>query len=907
MNVNVTTVACLSAERILRYLEGGLTEAERPDVEAHVDACEECHAVIAAAGGGEPEARPIARGETEIEAPLLNGDVLRQFVILGWLGRGGMGVVYDAYDRVLDRRVALKIMRPEADRRDALLREAQLAARVNSPHAVVVYQADLEGERVFVAMERVDGPTLRELAPRASGEELRRAILEAAAGLVDIHEADIAHGDFKPENVLVGPRGAKITDFGLAHAPGQENHPSGTPRYAAPEQGTTGASRAADQFAFAVTAWELLTGQHPYLAAGEPGPLPSTAPSRLVSTEGAEKLPPRLRDALLRALAFDPEERFASMRAFLDAASAERSPKARGYGWLVGLVLTGLFALAIARVPPPDPCQNLDTRLSTIWGAARRAKLAEATRALQAPHVDAMWRYAEQQLDRLAVEWRAERRDVCVASAVRKELSPATAEARSACLDDVLSDWDAQLALVTTASAQELDELPSALSQLPRPGQCRKAQTTEEATPQRAQLHQVRALRRAWRVRDTLDASKRLQSALEGTRAPDLTAEALALEGWALGRSGSAASVDKLLEALSAAERTRDDSLRASILVDLVFAYQQRGDDAELPVLESVARSALQRAQATPALASELDRSLGRAASRRGLHRRALSHFERALQALGAGYAPGDVLAIPVRLGVAVELGSLGEWPELVRQTEGIQRELATQYPGHPLSVPTAINLSHGYLNLKRFADARDTVSRALEGDGARRAPDLGLGLLHANRALAYVGLRELTLAAQDIASARAIFAQSGNDKGERAATAWLAQVDLDLGAGRAASAVAAAERAEGLLAAGKSKDGARHMRARLALAEAHEARNASGDRTRARDIAEGTLAFYERLGDEGNPEELARARFLVARLAPTSERERAAKLAAAAGAVFRSRPWLTEEAARVASFEGGH
>ena len=80
----MTPVACLSEERIMRYLEGGLTEAERPDVDAHVDACEECHAVVAAAGGGE------AQGG-ELEAPLLNGDVIRQFVILGWLGRGGGG------------------------------------------------------------------------------------------------------------------------------------------------------------------------------------------------------------------------------------------------------------------------------------------------------------------------------------------------------------------------------------------------------------------------------------------------------------------------------------------------------------------------------------------------------------------------------------------------------------------------------------------------------------------------------------------------------------------------------------------------------------------------------------------------------------------------------------------------
>lgn len=481
-----------------------------------------------------------------------------------------------------------------------------------------------------------------------------------------------------------------------------------------------------------------------------------------------------------------------------------------------------------------------------------------------------------------------------------------TAEARSACLDDVLSDWDAQLALIPGASAQELAELPSVLSQLPRPAQCSKAQTAQALTPQHAQLHQVRALRRAWRARDTLDASKRLQSSLEGARDPHLVAEALALEGWAMARSGSLMAVEKLQEALTAAERAKDDGLRAAILVDLVFAYQQRGDEAELPVLEGVARSALQRAQATPVLASELDRSLGRAAGRRGFHRRALNHFQRAFQALTVGYEPGDILAIPVRLGIAVELGSLGEWPELVRQTELIVREIETQYPGHPLSVSAAINLSHGYLNLKRFADARDTVDRALQGEGARRAPDLGLGLLHTNRALAYIGLHEPTRAAEDIGSARKLFQQSGHEKGERAATTWLAQAELDLSQGRGASAVEAAEKAESIFASGKTKDGARHVRARLDLAEAYEMRRSAGDAPRALSIAEDALAFCERLAEEGNPEELARARFTVARLLPASQRDRSNKLAAAAGGLYVSRPWLAEEAARVRSFAAG-
>ncbi len=898
VSVTVTSVECLSADRILSYLEGSLDAEERPLVDAHVDACEECHAVVAAAGGGETEARAL-------ETPLLNGDVIRQFVILGWLGRGGMGVVYDAYDRVLDRRVALKLMRPEAENREALLHEAKLAAKVSSPHAVVVYQADLEGDQVFVAMERVAGSTLREVATHASPEELTRAILEAGAGLVDVHEADIAHGDFKPENVLVGPRGAKISDFGLAHAAGQRNRPAGTPRYAAPEQAVTGASPAADQFAFAVTAWELLTGHHPYLRRWDRGPVLPDAQPPAPTVRGAEKIPRRLRAALLRALSVDAALRFPTMRAMLAAAAEEKPRAAPFYALLAGLAVLGVFAAALARTPPANPCHHLDPRLASVWNEARKAKLDEVLRKNPAPHAGALWQHVAQQLDQLAEAWRVEREEVCTATAIRKDLSPPAAEIRVACLDEVLSDWDAQLALMTSFGSAEVDDLPSVVSQLPRPAQCRRATSPTEASPQRSQLYQVRALKRAARVNETLESSRRLQASLDGARSPDLAAELLALEGWALARSSSPVAVAKLQEALSAAERARDDALRASILVDLIFAYQQRGSDAELPMLESLARSALQRAPSTPMLASELDRSLGRAASRRGLHRRALALFERALQDLLALCEPGDILTVPVRLSIALELGSLGQWPELVRQTQSIQRELTAQYPDHPLLVPTAINLSHGYLNLRELEKARATAAAGIEGESAKRAPAPQLGVLHANRALAYAGLHQPLLATQDIARARDIFEKSGGDKGGRVGETWLAQFAVEQAAGRATDAVEAAERAEAIFAAGASKEGLNHARGRLALAEAYEASRAAGDEERARTNAEAALLFFERLGDEGNPEELAKAQFIVARLLSPADRERTQRLLGAARTFYASRPWLSAEATRAAAFAG--
>jgi len=893
-------MACLSDEQVVLYLAGELSAEERARADAHVDMCEECHAVVVAAGAD--DAAPSGGGA------LSSGDTLGHFVVKGWLGRGGMGVVYDAHDRVLDRSVALKVMRPDLESRDALLDEARLAAKVTSPNAVVVYEADVVGELVFVAMERVLGPTLRELARSAPRAAVERAILEAASGLADIHDTAISHGDFKPENVLVGSRGAKITDFGLAHALGQAHRGGGTPRYAAPEQAAGGASPLADQFSFAVTAWELLTGAHPYLEPGARGPVEVGA--ELAAADEASLTGP-LRSALLRALSLDPARRFPSMRALLAAVEAE-PPTTRGHAeraeddrprrgrspfWAAVLVGVGLVALLVvaarSRPAPKSPCGELDRRLVTIWSPARRAELVARAELGKVPHAKATWEYGAQQLDRLAALWRAEREDVCLASAVRHELPAAAAQARAACLDEMLTEWEAQIALASASGGAELDELPSMLSQLPSPVRCRRASAREAPSPLRTQLYHARALRRAARVNDTLAASRALLAALDQTSPPSVAAEASALEGWALARSGSAEAVAKLEDALRAAERARDDELRATILVDLVFAYQQRGQGAELPVLESLARSAIQRADSAPALASELDRSLGRAESRRGHHRRALVLFERALAGLLTVYEPNDIVTVPVRLSVAMEHGALGDGRELVRRAEEVERSLAARYPGHPLLVPVAIDVSHGYLSVGEHEKARAVADAGLGGPAARRAPETQLGVLHANRALAYAGLGASEAALADARRARAIFEKTMGDKSARIGESWIAEAEAERSAGRFSLAVLAAERAERILREGHSKDGVQHAHARVTLAAACEA---NGERARALTHAEAALAFFSSLGDEGNPEDLAKARALVARVLPPSEGPRRRELRDAALPVLRARPWLERE-----------
>jgi eukaryotic-like serine/threonine-protein kinase len=153
---------------------------------------------------------------------LERGQTIDRFVVLGLVGRGGMGEVYAAYDPELDRKVAIKLLRARdeiSDGKSRLLREAQAIAKLQHPNVVVVYDVGTHGENIFIAMEFVEGRTVNAWLQAAS--RTRREILDvylaAGRGLVAAHAAGLVHRDFKPENVMVTHDGqVRVMDFGLA-------------------------------------------------------------------------------------------------------------------------------------------------------------------------------------------------------------------------------------------------------------------------------------------------------------------------------------------------------------------------------------------------------------------------------------------------------------------------------------------------------------------------------------------------------------------------------------------------------------------------------------------------------------------------------------------------------------------
>ena len=184
---------------LLAFLEGRLGDQQRAAAAAHVDGCESCQEVVAAVAPA-LLSRTSAWGDSPLvrDSALARGATIGRYVILGLVGRGGMGEVYAAYDPELDRKIALKILHASAEgeaeaARARMLREAKAIARLSHPNVVVVHDAGTIGGRVFIAMEFVDGRTLADWLKESPRDwrEVRAVFLAAGRALAAAHVAGL--------------------------------------------------------------------------------------------------------------------------------------------------------------------------------------------------------------------------------------------------------------------------------------------------------------------------------------------------------------------------------------------------------------------------------------------------------------------------------------------------------------------------------------------------------------------------------------------------------------------------------------------------------------------------------------------------------------------------------------------
>ncbi|HEY8378381.1 MAG TPA: serine/threonine-protein kinase [Nannocystis sp.] len=287
--------------------------------------------------------RTLSRPDHELFAT--PPDSLGRYSLLDKLGNGSMGVVYRAFDTRLQRPVAVKVLFPSGKKTaelvsqgdTRLLHEAQAIAQLSHPNIVAVHDVGVVGDRVFLTMEFVEGPTLKqfcEAAPR-TWREILPLLIQAGRGIAAAHAGGVIHRDIKPDNILVGHDGrVRVVDFSVARprersgetligktriTDTETNMLVGTPAYMAPEQLRAGRADArSDQFAFCVTAYECLLGERPFagptlkrlidnVLAGPPAQPPPFSP----------QIPRVLYQCIARGLALDPEDRWPDMDTLL--------------------------------------------------------------------------------------------------------------------------------------------------------------------------------------------------------------------------------------------------------------------------------------------------------------------------------------------------------------------------------------------------------------------------------------------------------------------------------------------------------------------------------------------------------------------------------------------------------------
>ena len=278
--------------------------------------------------------------------PVVVGEVVAgRYELEELVGAGGMSSVFKAHDRLLERRVALKVLHPHFTEDDQYVerfrREARAVAQLSHPNIVTIIDRGEDEGRQFIVFELVEGRTLKDILDEEGRLPVRRALevaIQVARGLAFAHENGIVHRDVKPQNVILNGDGrAKVTDFGIARSLDvqgvtQSGTVLGTSNYIAPEQASgQPVDRTTDVYSLGVVLFELLTGEVPFpgesFVAVAMQHVSATPPSLL---EVRPDVPARVAHAVARALEKDPADRFPTMDAFaaeLEACLAELGPR----------------------------------------------------------------------------------------------------------------------------------------------------------------------------------------------------------------------------------------------------------------------------------------------------------------------------------------------------------------------------------------------------------------------------------------------------------------------------------------------------------------------------------------------------------------------------------------------------
>lgn len=719
----------------------------------------------------QPQGEPT--GDPEGTSSVRRGAILGRYTVLEAIGSGGMGNVFAAWDPELHRRVAIKVlhgdlMQSEARQRaqERLRQEAQAAARLAHPNVVAIYDVGTVDERLFIAMELVEGQTLKQwLSEPRPWQETLEIFRQAGRGLAAAHLAGLVHRDFKPGNVMLADDGqVKILDFGLAKgmqgaleapldqpaAPSQSAAPSqdaaeddtatvlqpevplgtrtgqvmGTPRYMSPEQQLgRPVDHRSDQFSFCISLYQALYGCLPFVTESGEVPRSSALQGRLRTVPADSEVPPRLHGVLGRGLQTEPEARYASMDELL---ADLKSPSMAGRrAWIVAAgVLAMLVAAAIGLRPQAVECAASGDHLEEMWNGARRSSLQQL---FTGAGVADGWPGVATMVDGKVRALRSMYTEACEATHVRGEQSSELLDRRMACLDDRRRSTDALLRLFEQGRPEILSKAAESVGGLPSVAACADRQALTDLAPPPptdTRLPPVNALRERLADAFALELAGRYGEALPLLQAALVEAEEVAYRplvgevhlqhARVVGRLGDSASMKAhLIDAASIALATHHRELLARAYLQLIIVGFLHGEIDQALVYGRLAEATISTLSGRQDLEAERLFYLGMISIRQGDLAAAKEQYE-------------QYLTMQRELPPRQELTALNNYAEALRglgELEAARRALLRAVPlterlapEHPMRYSILGGLGEVALAAGDLEEAEDYFRRSIAG-----------------------------------------------------------------------------------------------------------------------------------------------------------------------------------------------
>ena len=836
------------------------------------------------------------------------GAKLDHFTVLDRLGSGGMGVVLAAYDPDLDRKVAIKLLRPDLfgagseAARARLLREAQAMAKLTHPNVITVHEVGMVDGRVFVAMEYVDGGTLRvtDGTPPRPWRATLDLYLQAGRGLAAAHRAGLVHRDFKPDNVLVGKDGrVRVTDFGLVGmiddvrgtAPHEPREAAvadaaprrlsqseltrtgsimGTPAYMAPEQHAGQAVDArADQFAYCVALHEALYGVRPFAGDTYQQLVANVLAGRMVAPPSAIELPSWLRAVILRGLAVEPAARYPDMDAVLAELAYDRRHARRRTAIVAAgfAVVLGVAGVAVLRGGDDERCTGARGQLAGVWDDALRGRVATAFAADPATAV--LGPPVARTIDGYADGWAAMWTDACKATHVRGEQTGATLDLRMRCLHRRRDELGELVGLWTGPTDRTmLDHALEAASLLPAVATCADLDALAATVPlpaDPAARQRIEALQRELAAVTALDKSGAYPAAVPKAQAlaaataaasyAPLRAEALIQLAHLLRKTGdSEAAIPMFRDAATEAGRAADDDLVAEAWIGLATLHLDRASYDLAEELLVLAAAAVARTGDDIYLVRELANLRGTLRLRQGRHAEARTALEEAVALHTRSLGPDHPLTMRTIGNAAVlymEMGDVERGRALL--TDVLAAEEKVYGPRHPELIRTLNNLAKTYDRGFQPAEARPLLERALAIASTTLGPDHpDVGVFHDNLGITLARLGDLDGARAHHERAIAIGEQRHAPDHPDLARARHNLASLEKGVGNYARARELLEQA---LAANQKVLGPEHPTVAGQLGALAAVLGSLGEHALAREHYQRALALQERILGAEHPE----------------------------------------------------